>query len=318
MIQRILTGIVVTGLIAAPAAAQTETVRLAKTQAEIDALSMSPMRALGVVESKITAGRPYSAEATTEFIQVLGDGNRISRKTTVRLCRDGEGRTRREDLGPGDVVQSVSIYDPVAHVTYMFNPTAKVANKSEIKIVRPQPLAAGVYFPNEQAVAVKQKLEAEALLEKLTVVKPEGGATVALEDADKLKAEEGARARTEVALRGRGGRGTMVAGERAGNPLERVTKEVLGQQMIGGVMAEGTRATTVIAAGAIGNDQEIKIVSEEWRSPELQVLVMTRHSDPRSGETTYRLSNIVRAEPGAGLFEVPADFTIRDMSRWKE
>jgi hypothetical protein len=93
---------------------------------------------------------------------------------------------------------------------------------------------------------------------------------------------------------------------------------VLGQQMIGGVMAEGTRATTVIAAGAIGNDQEIKIVSEEWRSPELQVLVMTRHSDPRSGETTYRLSNIVRAEPGAGLCEVPADYTIRDMSRGKE
>jgi hypothetical protein len=32
-------------------------------------------------------------------------------------------------------------------------------------------------------------------------------------------------------------------------------------------------------------------------SPYLKVLVMTRRSDPRTGDTTYRLTNIVRAEP---------------------
>ena len=45
-------------------------------------------------------------------------------------------------------------------------------------------------------------------------------------------------------------------------------------------------------------------------SPELKVLVLSRQSDPRFGETTYRLTNIVRTEPSADLFEPPPDFTI--------
>jgi hypothetical protein len=81
---------------------------------------------------------------------------------------------------------------------------------------------------------------------------------------------------------------------------------------IEGVAVEGRKTTTVIPAGQIGNEQPLTIVSEEWRSPELQVLVMTRHSDPRSGESTYRLSNIVRAEPDRSLFMVPPDYEIKD------
>jgi hypothetical protein len=44
----------------------------------------------------------------------------------------------------------------------------------------------------------------------------------------------------------------------------------------------------------------------------LRVLVLTRHNDPRSGESTYRLVNIVRAEPDASLFQVPSDYHQRD------
>ena len=76
-------------------------------------------------------------------------------------------------------------------------------------------------------------------------------------------------------------------------------------------MATGTRTTTVIPAGQIGNAQEIRIVSEQWFSEDLQVLVMTRHADPRSGENAYRLRNIVRAEPDPSLFTVPSDYTIQ-------
>ena len=57
----------------------------------------------------------------------------------------------------------------------------------------------------------------------------------------------------------------------------------------------------------------INIVDERWYSPELQVVVMTRHSDPRYGETTYRLTNISRAEPAAALFQVPSDYTLKEM-----
>jgi hypothetical protein len=65
-------------------------------------------------------------------------------------------------------------------------------------------------------------------------------------------------------------------------------KEQLGKQMIEGVEAEGTRTTVTIPAGEIGNERPIEIVSERWYSPELQLVVMTKHSDPRSGETTYK------------------------------
>ena len=81
--------------------------------------------------------------------------------------------------------------------------------------------------------------------------------------------------------------------------------------MIENVLASGVRRTTTIDKGVIGNEQPIKIVSEEWTSPELQVLVMTDHSDPRTGHSTYRLLNIRRLDPDPSLFQVPADYTIQ-------
>jgi hypothetical protein len=89
-------------------------------------------------------------------------------------------------------------------------------------------------------------------------------------------------------------------------------REDLGRQNVEGVAASGSRSTTTIPAGAIGNEHPINVVSEQWFSPDLQVLVMTKHSDPRQGETTYRLSNIVRAEPERSLFTVPPDYTFRE------
>jgi hypothetical protein len=101
---------------------------------------------------------------------------------------------------------------------------------------------------------------------------------------------------------GRGGvRGYAMAPD---TPLEHKTIE--------GVAVEGRKTTTVIPAGEVGNEQPITITSEEWRSPELGLLVLTRHSDPRSGESTYKLQNIIRAEPDQSLFIVPADYTVRE------
>jgi hypothetical protein len=88
--------------------------------------------------------------------------------------------------------------------------------------------------------------------------------------------------------------------------------EVLGQQMVEGVLCEGQRTTTVIAAGEAGNELPLTIINEQWRSPELQVLVLTKHSDPRIGATTYRLTNIQRDEPDRALFTVPAGYRLRD------
>jgi hypothetical protein len=86
--------------------------------------------------------------------------------------------------------------------------------------------------------------------------------------------------------------------------------EDLGSQTMEGVAVQGSRTVTTIEAGAIGNERPIEIVSERWYSPELQMVVMSKHSDPRSGETTYRLTNLRREAPAKSLFEVPAGYTM--------
>ena len=88
-------------------------------------------------------------------------------------------------------------------------------------------------------------------------------------------------------------------------------KEDLGTQTIAGVLAQGTRITRIIPAGQIGNEKPITIVSEHWFSNDLQIMVMSKRSDPRFGETTHTVSGIQRTEPAAALFSVPSDYTVR-------
>jgi hypothetical protein len=91
--------------------------------------------------------------------------------------------------------------------------------------------------------------------------------------------------------------------------MGQVKKESLGTQQIEGVNAEGTRITRTIPAGTIGNERPIDIVLETWTSTDLHVLVVSKRSDPRFGETVFRLTNIKRGEPDAALFQVPSGFT---------
>ncbi len=93
--------------------------------------------------------------------------------------------------------------------------------------------------------------------------------------------------------------------------------ESLGIETVGGVNAEGTRTTRTIAAGEIGNEKPITIISERWYSPDMQMEVKSTHSDPRFGNTTYTLTNIQRTEPAATLFAVPAGYTIEQGHRGK-
>lgn len=87
-------------------------------------------------------------------------------------------------------------------------------------------------------------------------------------------------------------------------------KEDLGTQTISGVVAQGTRVTRTIPAGQIGNEKPITIIRESWYSPDLQTVVMSKRSDPWTGETTFTLTSIQRAEPDASLFVVPSDYTV--------
>jgi hypothetical protein len=267
-------------------------------------------RARASVESRITPGAPYSADAVTESVQVLSDGNRIVSRTATRIYRDSEGRTRREQLTTSGDVRSVNISDPVAGSTYLLNPADRTAQRAGVIMTSPAGstrmmvsgslTVTGTRIPEEEA-AGRREVEAQA-------------------------ASGGSAGR---GVRGRGAASagsppveaaTMVYPATEAVTLSRTTspaggainKEDLGQQLIEGVLASGTRITTTFPAGAIGNEKPIVVVSEQWFSEDLKVLVMTKHNDPRSGQTIYRLSNVVQAEPARSLFEVPADYTLKE------
>ena len=95
------------------------------------------------------------------------------------------------------------------------------------------------------------------------------------------------------------------------NEAQNAGVQDLGTRIIEGVRAQGTRTTTTIAAGAIGNLQPINIVSERWFSPELQMAVLVTRRDPRNGDTTYRLTHILRGEQPDALFAVPSSYEVK-------
>jgi hypothetical protein len=226
-------------------------------------------------------GAPYSAETSTQRVQVFADGNRIEQTTSGSVARDGQGRMRRDESLPGlvskngDAPHIVMIDDPVAQVHWTLDAQTKTAMKLSIPAGKnggPGPLG---------------------------MMPPPTGAT-----KDFFYAEAGT-------VTASGGRQVVV---RSGAPPDDrdIAKTDLGTQTVEGVPARGTRITRTIPAGEIGNVQPIVITTENWYSPDLKVLVMSKSSDPRMGETTYKLTNIQRSEPAPNLFQPPDDYTVKD------
>lgn len=96
-----------------------------------------------------------------------------------------------------------------------------------------------------------------------------------------------------------------------GNANNRVESD-LGTQNVNGVSAQGKSIVHTIPAGEMGNSKPIVSTSETWYSPDLQIPVMAKHNDPRAGSSVFTLTNIVRGDPPASLFQVPSDYTIKD------
>jgi hypothetical protein len=91
--------------------------------------------------------------------------------------------------------------------------------------------------------------------------------------------------------------------------------ESLGSQTIAGAQAEGSRTTFTIPAGVVGNQNPLVISDERWYSQELQITVLSRHFDPRFGESSYRLTSIQQAEPPVSLFQIPSDYTVEAIQK---
>lgn len=237
--------------------------------------------------SKIVKNAPYSADAVTETTQTLADGNRIQRKSSSVVARDGEGRTRREHtieaVGPwaGRAHKTVFINDPVAGVNWVLEPEGKTARK--------------VTMPKAGELHDRVRIE-RAPAGAMRRVPPPGGGVAVIAEGGNVIVERVERRRAP------GDEGQR----------DNVRNESLGEQVIEGVPAKGTRTTLTIPAGQIGNDRPIDVISERWYSSELETEVMTRRLDPRTGETVFRLANLRRGEPGRQLFEPPADYSVKE------
>lgn len=93
--------------------------------------------------------------------------------------------------------------------------------------------------------------------------------------------------------------------------MANVTIDDLGTQVMDGLSVQGKRRTRTIPAAQAGSAKDIQVVTETWYSADLQMVVMSKTSDPRFGDSLYQLTNINRAEPDASLFTVPADYQVQ-------
>lgn len=167
----------------------------------------------------------------------------------------------------------------------------------------------------EQSLAALNRVAPNANLPQVVFISdPVAGADYALNVSNKT-ATRSARMRPAAAQRDGGGGFEPRMGRGRGGNDPNVKTESLGRQLIEGVPADGTRTTMTIPAGRIGNEQALQIINETWYSPELQTTILSKRTDPRSGETTFKLTNISRAEPPRTLFDVPVDFKVSDVAR---
>ncbi len=250
-------------------------------------------------------GAPYSAEATTESVQVLGDGNRIINKTSNKSYRDSEGRTRVE-ITPSpagawmpDMKQfSVTmIDDPVSGDHITLNNNNKQATRFSVKnathagafAVAGEAAKGGKMQTFTTMVTTSSSDSATAVPVPMPMPMPMAGA-----QTNAFYVNREVRA------------GTFLSADMKAD----VKTESLGKQTIEGVECTGSKETTTIPAGVVGNEQPIVTVTEHWYSADLQQEVLTKTTDPRFGETSYRLTNIVRAEQPRSLFEIPSDYKV--------
>jgi len=227
----------------------------------------------GLREGKVVKGAPFTAVSVSETKQTLADGTTITHKFQSTLYRDADGRFRKEETLP-----------PIGPLA--------ANGKSHSFVVIMDPVAGVTYtLDPERKLAHK-------------MVREQGGPGPGTFGP-------GADVKFET---GPGGTVRFEKFEKKldGDPNANLKKDSLGTQTINGVNAEGTRYTRTIPAGEIGNDRALTVVREEWYSPDLQMVVQSKRTDPMSGQTVYSLINIQRTAPNASLFTVPSDYTVKE------
>ena len=287
-------------------------------EGELPALE-GPMPMLHRGYGQTVRNAPYSAQAVSERLQQLPDGNQIERRTRSASYRDSAGRTRHEVRNEKGELRSVTINDPVAGAIWVLHPQNRTAQRlpSHAEIERIARSA------RETARAQVERLRREGRLPAREGRDGEDRVAVNVE-----RENDGRRETVRVTRMGPGPDlggladigprlGPMIAGAVSGALADhqwssKAVSRDLGTRDFEGVRAEGRQRSYEIPANAVGNRNPIVVLDETWHAPDLQVTVYSKHSDPRSGDYVYRLEGLKRGEPDAGLFAVPADYQLRE------
>jgi hypothetical protein len=239
-------------------------------------------------EAQVVKGKPYSADTSTETVQTLADGNRIAHRTVSKFYRDSEGRTRREETfgnvnpeHPSPHEVKVFIDDPVSGTAFVLDPGSKTLEKLQ----------------RTRNLLDVPRTDADGAQIMLDLVKNDSE-TKGQAAPGKVFFNRDHSSNPDVGVL------AMVIADENRN----IVKEDLGTRNIEGVDCTGTRQTSTIPAGAIGNDKPISIVTETWSSEAIGAVVESISDDPRYGKTTYHLTNLQLSEPPQSLFEPPANF----------
>jgi hypothetical protein len=254
----------------------------AKMNVEIDQM-LRGAKVIGIeagIMGPTVKGQPYSADEIHETTQVLADGTRIHNETKTTVYRDSQGRIRRES--PGQIM----IWDSTAGTSYILNQSSQTAQKMQMAVNYVFKKTGPPDGPPEEGTVRTFHFNnggPAAVSRQMIVVKDMADAQAAAEAKAQLREP----------------------------PSQDAKKETLATQIMEGVSAEGVRLTTTIEAGAIGNDRPIQSTEERWYSSELQVNLLVRKTDPRTGEDTVRLTNVRRIEPDPTLFTLPPGYQVK-------
>lgn len=96
--------------------------------------------------------------------------------------------------------------------------------------------------------------------------------------------------------------------------FEKQVTTQLGIREFDGLKASGLRTESFYPAGSVGNEKEMVETSEAWSLPQLELTVFWRKASPVYGETTVQYRNIKLGDPPASVFEIPANYKVRDVS----
>lgn len=91
-------------------------------------------------------------------------------------------------------------------------------------------------------------------------------------------------------------------------------KEDLGTKVMEGVLVHGVRLVRNIPASVSGTGQPVETDDELWYSEELHINLLIKHTDPRGGNQTFRITEVKRGDPDPQLFQIPEGFRIVDLT----